>query len=324
MPKDMTSIRHDRLSRVMAFLQSKVKATHDEIFSVGEYNSERTFQNDLYYLRGTYGADIKYDVHRKMYVMESAGIFHINLKMTKAEIESLSAGLSMASHFLPHLKKSADSLWRKLSGYIPEEIISIGSEIVHTTMMSSPVAEVNADVFSTVLEAKHGKRSVNILYAAPERMPKQWILSPYDFYFRGNAWYMVSYNHKYGNLGIHRVSRIISASISDDEYVQPEDAGFSEDYVLSAWHVIPGFDKIPVKFHITEPLAESFREIKWHPTQKIEDSPEGGIILTAEVPNLYEVARWVMSGAPHIEVIEPEELRAIVKEIARVVLDKIN
>ena len=324
MPKDMTSIRHDRLSRVMAFLQSRVKATHDEIFSVGEYNSERTFQNDLYYLRGTYGADIRYDIHRKVYVMESAGIFHINLKITKAEIESLSAGLSMASHFLPHLKKSAASLWRKLSSYIPEEIISIGSEIVHTTMMSSPVAEVDADVFSTLLEAKHGKRSVNILYSAPERMPKQWILSPYDFYFRGNAWYMVSYNHKYGNLGIHRVSRIISASISDDEYVMPEDAGFSEDYVLSVWHVIPGFDKIPVKFHITEPLAESFREIKWHPTQKIEDSPEGGIILTAEVPNLHEVARWVMSGAPHIEVIEPEELRAIVKEFARAILDKIN
>ena len=64
MPKDMTSIRHDRLSRVMAFLQSRVRATHDEIYSVGEYSSNRTLQNDLYYLRGVYGADIKYDVRK--------------------------------------------------------------------------------------------------------------------------------------------------------------------------------------------------------------------------------------------------------------------
>ena len=322
MPKDMTSVRHDRLSRVMAFLQSRVSAAHDEIYSVGEYNSERTFQNDLFYLRGTYGADIRYDVHSKRYVMESAGIFHVNLKMTKNEIEALTAGLSMAAHFLPHLKESSDSLWKKLSSYIPEDIISIGSEIVNTTMMSSPVAEVDAEVFSTLLEAKHAKKAVNILYAAPEKMPKQWLLSPYDFYFRGNAWYMGSFNHKYKNLGIHRVSRIISASVSDEEYVMPDEAGFTEDYVLSAWHVVPGFEKIPVKVHITEPLAESLREIKWHPTQKIEESSEGGIILTAEVPNLHEVARWVMSGAPHIEVMEPDELKEIVNEFARTILGK--
>ena len=46
---------------------------------------------------------------------------------------------------------------------------------------------------------------------------------------------------------------------------------------------------------------------KWHPTQKIEESPEGGVILTAEVPHLPEVARWILSGAPHIHVLEYAE-----------------
>jgi len=322
MPKDMTSVRHDRLSRVMAFLQSKVKASHDEIFSVGEYSSNRTLQNDLYYLRGTYGADIKYNSRDKLYVLESSGVFHINLKLTNNEVEALTAGLSMVSHFLPHLKKPAELLWEKLSSYIPVDVISAGSEIVKSTMVGTPIAEVDAGVFNTLLEAKHKKSAVNILYSAPEKMPKQWVLSPYDFYFRGNAWYMVSYNHRFENLAIHRLSRIISASISIEDYVLPETAGFTEDYILSAWHVIPGFEKIPVKVRITEPLAESFREIKWHPTQKIEDSPEGGIILTAEVPNLYEIARWVMSGAPHIEVIEPVELKKIVRNFAKEILYK--
>ena len=317
MPKDMTSVRHDRLSRVMAFLQSKVKATHDEIFSAGEYRSNRTLQNDLCYLRGIYGADIRYDIHSRLYVMESAGIFHLDLKISENEITALSAGLNMAAHFLPHLKDSARSLWEKLGKYIPDEILSLGSEMTRSTLNAVPVSEVDAEVFGTLLEAKRSQKAVNILYSAPGRMPKQWTLSPYDVYFRGNAWYMASFNHKYHNLGIHRVSRIISASVSDDEYVRPEDAGFTEDYVLSAWHVIPGNDRIPVKVRITEPLAESFREVKWHPTQKVSECGEGGmIILTAEVPSLYEFARWVMSGAPHIIVIEPEELKDIVREFA--------
>ena len=113
------------------------------------------------------------------------------------------------------------------------------------------------------------------------------------------------------------MNRIISASISEDEYVMSEEAGFTEDYVLSAWHVIPGSEKIPVKVQITEPLSESFRELKWHPTQKVIECSEGGIILTAEVPDLYEVARWVMSGAPHIIVIEPDDLKDIVHDYCR-------
>lgn len=332
MPKDMTSVRHDRLSRIMAFLQSKnVGASHDELYSVGEYNSERTFQNDLYYLRGIYSADIKYDCHKKLYKLESSGIFQLNLKVTRNEIEALTAGLKMSEHFLPHLQDAAESLWHKLENYIPEQIISWGAEIVKSTLMTVPVSESCssarlAEIFNTLLEAKREHKAVNILYSAPTKMPKQWILSPYDFYFRGNSWYMLSYNHKFENLGIHRLSRIISASLApDEEYILPEDSGFTDDYVLSAWHVIPGFEKNFIKVHITEPLAESFREIKWHPTQEIEEceGEDKGIILTAEVPDLYEAARWVMSGAPHIEVIEPEDLKNIVKELANEILSKL-
>lgn len=101
-----------------------------------------------------YTADIRYDIHSKLYVMESAGIFHVNLRINESEITALSAGLSMAAHFLPHLRVPARSLWEKLGKYMPAEILS-----------------------------------------------------------------------------------------------------------LLAWHVIPGDSKIPVKVRITEPLAETFREV---------------------------------------------------------------
>ena len=192
MPKDITSIRHDRLSKIMAFLQSKVRASHDEIYSIGEYTSNRTFQNDLYYLRGVYGADIKYDSHKKLYVMESAGTFQLNLKITKHEIEALTAGLSMATHFLPHLKESSDSLWDKLRKFILEEIILSAYEIINSTIMATPIAKVDAEIFNTLIEAKQSKKAVNVLYSAPGKMPKQWLLSPYDFYFRGNALELMS------------------------------------------------------------------------------------------------------------------------------------
>ena len=63
------------------------------------------------------------------------------------------------------------------------------------------------------------------------------------------------------------------------------------------------------------------REIKWHPTQQIEELPDGNVILTAEVPYLDEVARWVLAGAPNAKVIEPKELKDMVKEFAMKALE---
>ena len=316
MPKDMTSVRHDRLSKIMALLQSRSVVSHDALWATGEYNSERTLQNDLYYLRGTYGADIRYDFHERMYVLKHAGAFHINLKATREEVEALTAGLRMAAHFLPHLGKGAESLWKKLEGYIPKEMVERGGELGRSTVMATPVAPVCPEVFAALLEAKRKKSAVNIRYAAPAKEPKRWLLSPYDLYFRGNAWYMVSFNHKYQNLGIHRVSRIISASLASEPYVPPDEGGFTKDYIASAWHIMPGAERHFMKVRITEPLADSLREIQWHPTQRIEESSEGGVILTAEIPHLHEAARWVLSGAPHVHVIEPVELQDLVREFA--------
>ena len=181
MPKDMTSIRHDRLSKVMALLQSRIKVSHDELWLVGSYHSERTLQNDLFYLRGTYGADIHYDFCKKVYVLKHAGAFHINLKATNEEIEALTAGLKMAAHFLPHLEKGASTLWEKLGNYIPKEMVSWGAELARSTVMATPLAPVRADVFNVLLEAKHKKSAVVIRYAAPSKRAKEWLLSPYDF-----------------------------------------------------------------------------------------------------------------------------------------------
>lgn len=45
MPRDMTSVRHDRLLKIMALLQSRGRVSSDELQITGEYNNKRTLQN---------------------------------------------------------------------------------------------------------------------------------------------------------------------------------------------------------------------------------------------------------------------------------------
>lgn len=330
MPKDMSSVRYKRLLKIIALLQSRRRVSRDELEEVGQYTFEkkkegyeqnRTLQNDLDFLRDE-GAEIIYDRRAKLYILEHDGSFIVNIKISKGEIEALSAGLKMASHFLPHLSEQAKNLWDKLAVYIPKDLTEAGNDLAKSTVIAIPVATVKADIFSLLIDAKYQKRAVNIRYVSPGKKGRQWIISPYDFYFRGNAWYMVSYNHQHKVLSTHRISRIITASFAlGTEYVSPKDGGFSDDYVSTAWHIAPGTEKHFVKIKLFGNLADSMREIKWHPTQKIEELSDGSVILTAEVPYLDEVARWVLAGAPNAKVIEPEELKSIVKDFAMKVIE---
>lgn len=60
--------------------------------------------------------------------------------------------------------------------------------------------------------------------------------------------------------------------------------------------------------------ARYIRERRWHPTQEIEELPDGGLILRFCVGGLDEVKRWVMGYGSHAEVLAPESLRQAVKE----------
>lgn len=326
MPKDISSGRYERLFRVITFLQKHREATRSEIEEAGGYDSgspnsagylqNRTLQNDLKLLRNA-GANIEYDPLRKKYVMLNfEPLIRVSIKATGDEITALRAGLKMSSHFLPHLREASDSLWRKLEVFIHPSLTERAYDLAGSTVIAVPAAEVRAEVFRALVDAKYSMKAVKIRYKSPGKSPRSWLVSPYDFYFRGNAWYMVSYNHKHKALSTHRMSRIMSVFVSSESYIPPSLGGFTEEYTSTAWNVAPGTERHPIKLRLTGSIAEAAGEVMRHPTQELHPQPDGSIILTATVPHLEEVARWVLSSSPDAVALEPPELVGMVRELA--------
>ena len=323
MPRSMSSARYERLHRLIALLQSKKAVSRKELEDAGQYTftkkkdryeQNRTLQKDLDFLRDE-GADIVYDRATKKYVLRSEGSILVNIKVSGDEVRMLSAGLKMAAHFLPNMDEVAKTLWEKIAVYIPQDFAHDGEELARSTIIAVPVAQVNPKIFSALTDAKCRHKAVRILYASPGKEPRNWTLSPYDFYFRGNAWYMISFNHEHNELSTHRMSRIIRARPAEDDYVPPETGGFTEDYVSTAWHVSPGKERHTVRIMLRGRMSEIMREVMLHPTQRVE-----GDVLTAEVPYLDEVAKWVVSCGGDAVVLEPEELRGMVRCYAQKIL----
>ena len=71
---------------------------------------------------------------------------------------------------------------------------------------------------------------------------------------------------------------------------------------------------IQVKLEFTKNIAYMIKEAVWHISQKIEDTEEGGCLLTVTVNDLSEIKLWIRTWGPEVQVLEPESLR---REVAR-------
>ena len=56
-------------------------------------------------------------------------------------------------------------------------------------------------------------------------------------------------------------------------------------------------------------VTRRVKESVWHPSQSIEDTPEGGCILRVRVNSTIEITPWIRSWGPDVEVLEPKGLR---------------
>jgi predicted DNA-binding transcriptional regulator YafY len=55
--------------------------------------------------------------------------------------------------------------------------------------------------------------------------------------------------------------------------------------------------------------ATPVRERTWHPSQRLDDTDDGGVLLTMEVGGTAELVSWILSFGPGAEVLEPASLR---------------
>ena len=60
--------------------------------------------------------------------------------------------------------------------------------------------------------------------------------------------------------------------------------------------------------------ARWIRERRWHPTPRLQEQLDGGVVLHLHIAETTEIRRWVLQFGHEAEVLSPESLR---KEVAK-------
>lgn len=280
--------------------------------------SERTIYHDRQFLVDRLGAPLAYDRKRGGWYYTDANWALPSIVVTEGELLALFLGVEVAKRYLGTVfEKPLRSAIEKITASLKGQVEVSLKELQECFIFAPPsVVTVREELLLDLHRAIQRCRQVRIRYFTASR--GCWevrVVEPYHLYNLRGDWYLIAFDHLRHAMRIFHVGRIDEWEVLPQVFTR--DPQFSiEEWMSQAFIAERGEEPLEVAIKFDSYQARYIRERRWHPTQEIEELPDGGLILRFCVGGLDEVKRWVMSYGSHAEVLEPPSLReAVQKEI---------
>jgi len=280
----------------------------------------RTIQRDLAALRDFLGAPIRYDSRRRGYCY--AEEYELpQVRLTEGEVATFYLGCHMLAHFRgTPFEEGIESALSKLALMLPGQVSAHLSELGRFLSLDTGPAWGDAEAVAAnlrmVSSAIEDRRQLRITYYSPGRDAETVrTIAPYHLRFDNGVWYVIAYcdfREDIRIFALHRMRQIEETSLP---FKVPD--GFSiDEYLGLSWSIIRG-EVRDVRIRFDPHAARWVRECMYHPTQRIEDEPDGSIVASFRVSGLEEIKRWVLQFGRRAEVLDPPELRGEMLDEAR-------
>ena len=176
--------------------------------------------------------------------------------------------------------------------------------------------------FDEIFDACLARRPFEARYQGPTGPTLTTTLHPYAVFY-SRAWYVVGYSALHRETRTFKIARFESVEPSDAKFL--ENLNFSLDsYFGDAWRFIRGSRTRRVVVRFSEKVGANVAEVRWHKTQQTRILPDGSVELEFRVAGLTEIIWWILGYGAEAEVLEPPELREMVADHARRVLERLE
>jgi predicted DNA-binding transcriptional regulator YafY len=213
----------------------------------------------------------------------------------------------------------AVTAWKKIESALTSDTVeSVRSAVKHYSVHTPSISESNlrSDVVRCLSDAVTHSRRVSIIYCSQRSgETKSLLIDPYALVFRRHNWYLIAYSHSHDRNIQLKLIRVIKATWTGEMFQLPRDFSVDSFYAKS-WEMWTGGEERLVRVRFSPKVAQIIRESKRHPTQVLEDTPDGGVIMSVRVSGTEEIGFWILGWGPDAEVLDPPELRAGIEEAA--------
>ncbi len=206
----------------------------------------------------------------------------------------------------------------KLAAVLPEPIAAEVQATAATLLDRGP-DETFGQVMSVLAKGWATGQMVRIRYQSAEsENVHEYTFCPYlvEPLGVGNATYAIGWASYFEAVRTFKVERIRYAELLPERYEIPDDFG-GPSMLESAWGIMYGEAQEEVALRFVPGAVRRLRETRWHPSQCIEESPDGGCVLRVTVAHPEEMRYWILGWGPQVEVLAPAWLRAEIAAQAR-------
>lgn len=209
-------------------------------------------------------------------------------------------------HVVKALEKLADAL-QDHSGVVTRHIIQSTS-----TVGERPVRPEFVQAFETLSQAWLYARKARISYQGfNDSQPTERLFSPYviEPSGLGYSYYVIGYDERRNAIRTLKLERIHAAQLTDEPFTVPDD--FDPYRLLaSAWGIIWRQDsQEEVRLRFSHRVTRRVKESIWHPSQRIEELPDGSCLFTVHIGSLTEIKPWIRQWGADVEALAPPALR---------------
>lgn len=206
----------------------------------------------------------------------------------------------LASVLTPHMRGFLDELPRVIAAKADP-------------MRKQPSADASS-IVARAIDATLNLRQASIVYFSQSSgRTKTYLVHPYRLAYAQGGLYLLAYVPEYGEVRTFAVERIEEMSLLEECFTPIEelpDAAFPHS--LGVHSGTP--EHVEIEFQ--KAVADYVSTRQWHPSQRLRQTPEGGLVMTLDVCLDRALRSWILSFGPFARVASPERLaRDIADEI---------
>ena len=163
------------------------------------------------------------------------------------------------------------------------------------------------DILAALREALLYQYRIKLHYTPARRNPEVYLFDPYTLLFTQGALYLGGYAHNRKALRLFLVDRVQGVELSKERFEVPED--FTAEQLTGGAFGLVNEAPMALRVRFAAEVAHLVAERIWHPSQRRELHADGSVTLTLEAGGRTEILAWLYGFVPHVEVLEPAELR---------------
>jgi predicted DNA-binding transcriptional regulator YafY len=275
--------------------------------------SRRQAAREIEHMRLFFHAPVEYSQEERGYYYSDHTFEFPTTQVTEEEIISLIIAKRL-SVTIPdkRRKKQLHAFFENLSAYFDLDAGELEKKI---SLKNIRYSRVNPEVFDTVLKGVSNGKKLDIAYRSVHKKEEsRRTIDPLHLILYMGNWHIIAYCELKKGLRDFALSRIKQVQLLEESIDESLKSINIKQKIDESYGIFFEGKKTKVALKFNEKVSDYVREQQWFPGQHITWNDDGSLLLTFYVTDLREVRREVLQFGADVEVLEPEELRDIIKE----------